>query len=110
VFLFNPSTEARAANITLNAWIGLSEGEVLLVKEIYPAEGLSYGTYKRGDSIVVAVNPHDLVALELRPAQGQEGGTRPSARSGMAVDKAFLNAEEVRQHLGERVPIPGERS
>lgn len=109
IFVFNPSAETRAASIPLNSWIGLTEGEAFSATEIYPADGRSYGNYQRGEEIVVAVNSHDVVGLELRPAQGQEVGNRPTIPSGMAVDKAFLSAEQVRQHLGERVPIPGDR-
>lgn len=110
LFLFNPSTGTRAARIPLNHWIGLTEGDRFAVNEIFPADGLSYGVYQRGEEIVAAVASHNVLALEISPARGDERGERPQVPAGIPVDKAFLNGREVRERLGVAVRIPGEKA
>lgn len=108
VFVFNPTTSVRGARIPLNHWIGLTASENFEVKELYPSEGISYGTYERGEEAVVLVEPHDCLVLQINTISQYKSRNRPNIPPNTPVDKAFLNAVEVRKRLKMRLSIPSE--
>jgi hypothetical protein len=106
IFVFNPSPKERAAQIPLNRWIGLERGDNFSVREIYPAENQFYGTYRNDEDLLLPVAAHQVVVVQIDPGGYVVSGSRPSISPEVPIDKAFLNAKEVRWKLHPKVHIP----
>jgi len=90
LFIFNPSAGPRIGLIPLDHRIGLAEGESFVAKVTYPKGGVSYGPYRRGESLQIQVPPRAVVVLEVFPAKGRSPKNRPPVSKAVPVDKAFL--------------------
>lgn len=73
VFLFNPNHRTIAVKFPLNEWIGLTEGDRLIIRELYPREGRNHfvehdrGLAIYGRDVVINVPPQNVQILELLP-------------------------------------------
>jgi len=107
LFVFNPGRRARAAEIPINHWIGLTEGDAFTISYIYPDDGGPVGVYQRDERLLIPVPSHEVVALSIQPADAE--GSSPDARpdvSGLPVDKAFHDAADVRERFGDDIRLP----
>jgi hypothetical protein len=95
LFLFNPAREFRVADVPINRWIGLTEGDRFEIRTLHPTEGTTYGPYARGENLRIAVPARGALVLEVRPAAGTGAALRPQSPAGAAVDKAFLTFDEI---------------
>jgi hypothetical protein len=68
IFLFNPSELERAASISVNHWLGLTQGENFTIEEIYPAEQ-ALGVCRCGGELVVSVPPGGAKVLSIRQSE-----------------------------------------
>ena len=73
IFLFNPNYRELQAEFTLDASIGLAQGEKLLLREIHPAEGRwlngpAGGAWNLGDKVRLPIKGPQAMVLELVPA------------------------------------------
>lgn len=72
VFLFNPNPGRREARLKLDATIGLTKGERLMIKELYPEDGRLIGSEKglwdRGAEVRIPLAGREACVLEVFPA------------------------------------------
>jgi len=73
VFLFNPNGRRLTAEFTLDATIGLQSARRVLLKELYPREGVFVGkpgpgVWNAGDRVSLPMDGGSAVVLELGPA------------------------------------------
>jgi hypothetical protein len=111
LFLHNPTQQARAARIPLNHWLGLTQGEQFTVRSLHPQEK-GYGRYRRGEELVIPVEPGQTLVLEIRAATVRERGERPKVPTGLPAQKAFLTLEETialltKEDFWLAAPLPG---
>src|SRR5947207_11547092 len=87
LFLFNPSSGARAGVVPLNHWIGLERGEQFTVRVLHPEEK-TYGPYGRGDELKIEVPAQGALVLEIAPGTSKAG--KPAISAGVPTDRACL--------------------
>ncbi len=72
LFLFNPNYKQLPADLTLDATIGLTEGNKFLLREIYPQKGRvlgkpGAGVWNRGDAVHLELDGTSATVFELIP-------------------------------------------
>jgi hypothetical protein len=95
VFLFNPTTAARTAQLPIGRWLGLSRGEHFSVDEIHPKER-RLDVCRRDGDLFIEVPPESAMILSIRATDTPGDamiGTKPP--DGTPLDKAFLSWEEI---------------
>lgn len=113
VFLFNPNHRTIAVKTPLNEWIGLAEGNRLIIKELYPREGRNHfvehdgGLAIHGRDLVINVPPQNVQILELLPAEpSREEATLFGVAGKVRLNRnAELEIEEATAEEGEEVTV-----
>jgi hypothetical protein len=113
VFLFNPNHRAIAVKIPLNEWVGLTEGDRLMIKELYPREGCNHfvdhdgGLAVHGRDLVINVPPQNVQVLELLPAEpSREEATLFGVAGKVRLNRnAELEIEDAIAEEGEEVTV-----
>jgi len=72
LFLFNPNYKETAANFRLDPSIGLTNGDLFLLRELYPREGMligkaGAGTWRFGDAVPMNLEGTSARVLEVVP-------------------------------------------
>lgn len=67
LFLFNECANDQVGSVPLNAWIGLTKGDLLNIKQIYPNEQWLARGVKRGEAIHIPVAASDVVIVSVEP-------------------------------------------
>lgn len=95
LFLFNPSSAARAGVIPLNHWLGLTEGRQFIVRVLHPGMATTYGPYRHGEELRIEVSAQGALVLEILPATEGRAEGKPSISPHAPLDKAFLTSDEI---------------
>ena len=74
VFLFNPNYRQLDAAFTLDTSIGLDQGDLFILEELYPERGRllghpQNGIWKSGDQVVLPVSGNQAMVIEIKPAR-----------------------------------------
>jgi hypothetical protein len=77
----------------------------------YPEEK-ALGSYRRGEDLLLPLQPDQTLLIEISPAGEGTVGQRPALPKGAPVQKAFLSLEEViglldRADFWPATPLPG---
>ncbi len=68
LFLFNECGNDQAGSIPLNEWIGLTQGKIFDLKQIYPEEQWLARGIKRGENTLVPVAASGVAIVSIEPA------------------------------------------
>lgn len=98
LFLNNPGTTLRVAEISLSRLLGLEEGTRFHLKQIHPTRH-ELGVWRRGASLRLPVYPGTTCLIEVTATAAPEDPCPPKIPSSVEVDKAFLTLEEVSRLL-----------
>jgi hypothetical protein len=75
VFLFNPNPGSREARFKLDGTIGLTEGEKIMIKELYPEEGRLVGSpeglWAYGGEVALTLPGREAAVYEIFPAPAE---------------------------------------
>ena len=68
LFLFNECANDQVGSVPLNAWIGLTKGDLFDIKQIYPNEQWLARGVKRGAAIHIPVAASEVSIVSVEPA------------------------------------------
>jgi hypothetical protein len=99
LFLFNPNYKQEPAEFALDEAIGLTKGEKLLLKEVYPENGRllgkpGAGAWTRGDTVHLVLDGTSATVLEVSP--------EPAVK-----EPVLLNAAQLHATVSPRVTVKG---
>ena len=111
LFVRNATTGVNVAQIPINHWLGLDQGQWFELTQRYPSEKV-IGRCRRGEDVLVPVKAGETILIEIAPTEAGER-RQPEIPSGVPVQKAFLSLKEALRLLNDgdfwpALPLPGQ--
>jgi hypothetical protein len=110
VFLFNPNPEREEARFKLDASIGLTKGDQLMIKELYPEEGRLVGSaagfWAYGSEVALTMRSREAAVYEIFPAPAEV--TEPilfNVRGAATLSAGRLALADVTGEVGTKGPF-----
>lgn len=94
LFIFNPSTQTRVAEIPVNHWLGLTSGDAFALTQVFPEEGAALGSYARGETAKLAVPADTCMIVQIAPHSG-DAIALPAVPADAPVDPAFYTWDAI---------------
>jgi hypothetical protein len=109
LFLFNPNYRELQAEFTLDASIGLAQGEKFVLREMYPCTGRllgqKAGAWNRGDKVSLPIKGPQAFVLELLPASEVQRPALLGARGTAQIDGGNLVLQGVEGEPGKSAAL-----
>ena len=110
IFLFNPNPSPKEARFKLDATIGLTKGDKLMIKELYPEEGRLVGSeegfWDYGSEAALTLPGREAAVYEIFPAPAEV--TEPilfNVRGIASLSSTRLALTEVTGEMGTRYGV-----